>query len=64
MTFTYSENLHRRSTVERLGEEFMRAALDTVEHCLSRGVRPDFPSGEAGAPSLEDLIAELDEDEE
>jgi non-ribosomal peptide synthase protein (TIGR01720 family) len=64
MTFTYSENLHRRSSVERLGEEFMRAALDIVEHCMRKGARADFPSGGAGAPSLEDLIAELDEDEE
>jgi non-ribosomal peptide synthase protein (TIGR01720 family) len=64
MTFTYSENLHRRSTVERLGEEFMRAALDIVEHCIRKGARPGFPSGETGGPSLEDLIAELDEDED
>jgi len=67
MTFTYSENLHRRSTVERLGEEFLRAALDITEHCLSKGARAHFPSGGSSAsagPSLEEFIAGLDEDED
>ncbi|HYY99662.1 MAG TPA: condensation domain-containing protein, partial [Pyrinomonadaceae bacterium] len=67
MTFTYSENLHRRSTVERLGEEFMRAALDITEHCLSKGARAHFPAGgtaPSAGPSLEEFIAGLDEDED
>jgi non-ribosomal peptide synthase protein (TIGR01720 family) len=33
MTWTYSEGLHRRSTIEKLAESFIEALRNLIEHC-------------------------------
>ena len=46
-TWTYSENIHRQDTIERLAEEFRRALVSLITHCRSGeslGYTPsDFP---------------------
>lgn len=65
MTWRYSENLHRRATIEALAERFMAALKALIKHCLSaevRGYTPsDFPEAQLSQRELDDLIAELSE---
>ncbi|MCP4659008.1 MAG: hypothetical protein GY856_26655 [bacterium] len=42
LTWTYSENLHRRATIEALAAGFLEALRGLIRHCLSPGDRP-FP---------------------
>ncbi|HEX7773733.1 MAG TPA: condensation domain-containing protein, partial [Pyrinomonadaceae bacterium] len=46
MTWTYSEGLHRRSTIEKLAESFLEALRNLIEHCEEEGgavIPSDFP---------------------
>jgi non-ribosomal peptide synthase protein (TIGR01720 family) len=47
MTWTYSEHIHSRGTVERLADGFLESLKRLIEHCLSPdsgGYTPsDFP---------------------
>lgn len=46
LNWTYSENIHRRSTIENLAENFSAALQEIIRHCLaSRGgyTPSDFP---------------------
>lgn len=65
MTFTYSENLHRRSTIERFGEGFIRALLDIIEQTLLAKAPGHTPSGflvgDMTQIELDRLMAELSE---
>jgi len=65
MVFTYSENLHRRSTIERFGEGFVRALLDITEQTLLANAPQHNPSGflvgNMSQMELERLMAELSE---
>jgi len=65
MVFTYSENLHRRSTIERFGEGFVRSLLDIVEQTLLPNAPRSNPSGflvgDLSQMELEKLMAELGE---
>ena len=65
MVFTYSENLHRRSSIERFGEGFVRSLLDIVEQTLLPTAPRSNPSGflvgDLSQVDLEKLIAELGE---
>ncbi|HEX8128489.1 MAG TPA: amino acid adenylation domain-containing protein [Pyrinomonadaceae bacterium] len=65
MAFTYSENLHRASTVANFGENFIRSLADIIEHCVSTeagGHTPsDFQLGHMNQRELDDLMAELGE---
>jgi non-ribosomal peptide synthase protein (TIGR01720 family) len=42
--FTYSENLHRRATIEGVAEAFLAALRELVEHCRSADARGLTPS--------------------
>jgi amino acid adenylation domain-containing protein/non-ribosomal peptide synthase protein (TIGR01720 family) len=65
MAWLYSENLHRRGTVERLARGFTDALGEIIAHCLSPGVGGHTPSDFEGAGlnqgELDDLLAELSE---
>ncbi|HWN43350.1 MAG TPA: amino acid adenylation domain-containing protein [Thermoanaerobaculia bacterium] len=43
-TFTYSENLHRRETIESLAREFVAQLRGLTDHCLKPGVGGYTPS--------------------
>ena len=44
LRWTYSRNLHRRSTIERLARDFMAEVRAVVAHCLSPGAGGRTPS--------------------
>jgi non-ribosomal peptide synthase protein (TIGR01720 family) len=59
----YSENIHRRETIERLTQEFMEALRTLIEHCQSPetgGYTPsDFPEAGLNQQELDDLLIQL-----
>ncbi|HEY0101521.1 MAG TPA: amino acid adenylation domain-containing protein [Pyrinomonadaceae bacterium] len=61
--WTYSENLHRRETVEALAGQFERALRALIEHCRSPeagGFTPsDFPDAELSQAQLDNLFAKI-----
>jgi non-ribosomal peptide synthase protein (TIGR01720 family) len=68
MAWTYSENLHARSTVEGFANGFIAALNAIIDHCLSvdaGGFTPsDFSIPDLSQRELDKLIAELSSDEE
>jgi amino acid adenylation domain-containing protein/non-ribosomal peptide synthase protein (TIGR01720 family) len=65
--FGYSENRHRRATVEALGARFIEALRALVAHCLSpeaRGHTPsDFQDANLSQDVIDMLVSEIAEDE-
>ena len=63
MEWTYSENLHRRSTVEHLAGGFLEALRALIAHCQSPeagGYTPsDFAEFGWGEEDLESIVAEI-----
>jgi non-ribosomal peptide synthase protein (TIGR01720 family) len=61
--WTYSENLHRRATVESIAQSYMDALRDLSAHCLSPeagGATPsDFDMANLSQDAL-DMLAALD----
>ena len=61
----YCENLHRRSTIESLANQFMTELRALLAHCKSPdagGYTPsDFPDAALSQEGLDDLLEELDE---
>ncbi|HEX5708928.1 MAG TPA: condensation domain-containing protein, partial [Pyrinomonadaceae bacterium] len=59
--WTYSENLHRRATIEKLAAEFLRSLRALVAHCLSEGAGgftpSDFPLARIDQSRLDKLAA-------
>ncbi len=68
MAWTYSENLHARSTIESFANGFIEALNTIIDHCLSvdaGGFTPsDFSIPDLSQRELDKLIAELSGDEE
>jgi non-ribosomal peptide synthase protein (TIGR01720 family) len=68
LEWSYSQRVHRRATVERLAQGFLKALEALIVHCRSPeagGFTPsDFPEVELSHGELEELIAELSESEE
>ncbi|HVR99975.1 MAG TPA: amino acid adenylation domain-containing protein [Thermoanaerobaculia bacterium] len=64
VAFTYSANLHREETVERLAQSFVAALRSVVDHCLSgpaEGYTPsDFPLAQLGQDELDAALREVD----
>ncbi|HEV7518259.1 MAG TPA: condensation domain-containing protein, partial [Thermoanaerobaculia bacterium] len=63
VSWSYSENLHRRSTVEAWADRFLSALRELIAHCLSRSRRrlggytpADFPLAELGQAELDRLL--------
>jgi non-ribosomal peptide synthase protein (TIGR01720 family) len=65
MAFTYSENIHRATTVMNFGENFIRSLGDIIEHCASIGAGghtpSDFRLDHMNQRELDELMAELGE---
>ena len=65
LEWTYSENLHRRSTIEWLASSCLDALQALIRHCQSSevgGYTPsDFPDAELDQDALNALIAKLTE---
>lgn len=65
MIFTYSENLHLRSTIEEFANAFIECLKEIIDHCLSPnagGRTPsDFLLSDMSQRELDKLIAELNE---
>jgi non-ribosomal peptide synthase protein (TIGR01720 family) len=66
MSWTYSENLHRAATIERLAQAYRDELRSLIAHCLSPeagGYTPsDFPSAGLDQRGLDALIAQLTEE--
>ena len=60
----YSENIHRRSTIEHLANRFVNALRVLIAHCQGRDALvyspDDFPDVELNEHQLENILAELD----
>ncbi|MCP4658610.1 MAG: hypothetical protein GY856_24635, partial [bacterium] len=63
MTWAYSENLHRRATIESLAAGFLEALRGLIRHCLSPGAGgltpSDFPEAGLDQARIDQLLAEL-----
>ncbi|MCP4656935.1 MAG: non-ribosomal peptide synthetase, partial [bacterium] len=63
LTWTYSENLHRRATIEALAAGFLETLRGLIRHCLSPGVGgltpSDFPEAGLDQARIDQLLAEL-----
>ena len=63
LAWTYSENVHRRSTVERLAQDFIGALRDLIAHCQSPdagGVTPsDFALADLDQKKLDKVLSRL-----
>ncbi|MBW4649606.1 MAG: AMP-binding protein [Kastovskya adunca ATA6-11-RM4] len=63
LDWNYSENIHRRSTIESLAQSFVEALRDLITHCQSPeagGYTPsDFPQMQFSSKELDELLAEL-----
>ena len=63
LDWTYSENVHRRSTIERLAQEFLKKLRAIIAHCQSPeagGYTPsDFPDVELTQEKLDKALAEI-----
>ena len=59
--WTFSSNIHRRSTIERVADEFLGALRRVIAHCQSPdagGYTPsDFPFADLSQAELDDLVA-------
>jgi amino acid adenylation domain-containing protein/non-ribosomal peptide synthase protein (TIGR01720 family) len=63
LDWAYSVNIHQKSTIETLAQNFLRALRALIAHCQSPvagGYTPsDFPEAELSQQELDDLVAEL-----
>ena len=63
LEWTYSENLHRRSTIERLAQEYMDALREIIAHCQSPeagGYTPsDFSLARLDQKKLDKILKKL-----
>ncbi|WP_292768135.1 non-ribosomal peptide synthetase [Nostoc sp. NOS(2021)] len=66
MTWTYSEKVHKRDTIERLAFGFMEALRSLIAHCQSpnaRGHTPsDFSAARLSQKQLDKFIAKVNKD--
>jgi non-ribosomal peptide synthase protein (TIGR01720 family) len=63
IVWSYSENLHRRQTIEGLAQDYIGALRSLIAHCRSSeagGFTPsDFPEAKLSQADLDKLIAGL-----
>ena len=61
VAWTFSVNIHKRPTIERVADEFLRALRRVIAHCQSPdagGYTPsDFPFADLSQAELDDLVA-------
>ncbi len=65
LTWNYSKNIHRQTTIEKLAQSFMDALEELIRHCQSPeagGFTPsDFPEADLSQDELDDLMSEISE---
>lgn len=63
LDWTYSENIHKKTTVEHLANDFIKALNSLIEHCLSPDIGSytpsDFPDVALSQSELDNLVAEI-----
>ncbi|BAY23353.1 amino acid adenylation domain protein [Calothrix sp. NIES-2100] len=63
LDWTYSQNIHHPTTIERLAESFIQELRRLIAHCQSQeagGYTPsDFPEAELSQPELDKLLAKI-----
>ncbi len=63
LTWTYSQNIHSRDTIERLAQAYIQALQDLIQHCLSPeagGYTPsDLPAARLSQRQLDQLMTGL-----
>jgi non-ribosomal peptide synthase protein (TIGR01720 family) len=63
MTWSYSENLHGRATIERLAAEHLNALREVIKHCQSpeaSGLTPaDFPEARLSQKELDKILGKF-----
>jgi non-ribosomal peptide synthase protein (TIGR01720 family) len=68
LLWIYSENLHRRDTIEALAASFVQALGNLIDHCLAAvGVSytpSDFPEAELSQQELDQFLATISETED
>jgi amino acid adenylation domain-containing protein/non-ribosomal peptide synthase protein (TIGR01720 family) len=64
VTWSYSENLHRSSTIETLAQDFVENLRELIAYCLSPGAggytASDFPIAGLGEPELETAFSRIE----
>ncbi len=65
LSWVYSKNIHRQTTIELLAHGFMDALENLIDHCQSPkagGFTPsDFPEADLSQEELDDLMSEIGE---
>jgi non-ribosomal peptide synthase protein (TIGR01720 family) len=65
LEWTYSENVHRRDTIERLAERFLEELRNLIHHCTrpdAGGYTPsDFADAGLSQEELDRLISDISE---
>lgn len=63
LDWTYSENIHKETTVEHLANDFIKALNSLIEHCVSPDTGSytpsDFPDVALSQSELDNLVAEI-----
>jgi len=63
MEWSYSTNIHRRGTIERLANEYIEALRNIIKHCQTpeaEGFTPsDFPMADVDQKELEKLLGKI-----
>ncbi|NEO46167.1 MAG: amino acid adenylation domain-containing protein, partial [Moorea sp. SIO4A3] len=63
INWTYSSNVHRRATVEKLANSYLKALRSIIEHCQLEeafGYTPsDFPDAQLNQLELDELLAPI-----
>ncbi len=65
LNWSYSENIHRRTTIEALAENFVQALRELITHCQSSptgGYTPsDFSKANVSQEDLDQLLAKINQ---
>jgi len=63
MQFVYSDQIHRRETIEKLANEFIKSLKDLIIHCQSpesQGYTPsDFDAANVSQEQLDKFMAKI-----
>ncbi|MEA5506766.1 amino acid adenylation domain-containing protein [Halotia wernerae UHCC 0503] len=66
LDWTYSDNVHKHSTIESLAQKFLQALQTLIAHCSSRQARgytsSDFPDIKLSQETLDAVLVEIDLD--
>ncbi len=63
LDWTYSENIHKETTIARLAQDFLEALNSIIDHCVAPETGSytpsDFPDVALSQSELDDLVAEI-----